>query len=109
MSNRENILFWILICLLGFYTGLLSAGAGVFLVLVYVWLLGYDQLRAYALMLTSAALFWNGVSLLTHMYLKHVIWSVVPLVFLASILGSYLGMSLSVRQGNAFLYRAIIS
>lgn len=104
LYNKDYLFFFFMLCGLGLYNGLLSAGTGVFIVLLYVWFLGYDQLRANALMTSAAAIFWNGSSLVTHFYLNHIIWPIVPTVILSSIFGGYLGISLGIKKGNNFLY-----
>lgn len=105
LGAREVSLFWLILAFLGVYNGLIAAGTGVFVILLYVWLLGYDQLRANALMVTSAAFFWNGTSLLTHLYLGHLELNLTPAVFVASVGGSYLGTSLGIKKGNSFLFK----
>lgn len=88
---------------MAFYSGWISAGAGVFTTFLYLWLLRYDQLHATAMTLSANGIFWNGAGAIAHIYLGHVIWGIAPGLVVGAILGSYAGASLGIKKGNRFL------
>lgn len=92
-----------------FYSGWISAGAGVFTTFIYLYLMRYDQLHATAMTLTANGIFWNGVGAISHIFLGHVVWAIAPGLIIGALVGSYLGASLAVKSGNKFLRMVFLS
>ncbi len=88
---------------MAFYSGWISAGAGVFTTFLYLTLLRYDQLHATAMTLSANGILWNGVGALAHTLMGHVVWSLAPGMIIGAILGSYLGAHVGIKKGNKFL------
>jgi uncharacterized membrane protein YfcA len=103
LTPRLALIGALLLAPAAFYSGWISAGAGVFTTFVYLWLLRYDQVHATAMTLSANGIFWNGVGALAHVFMGHVIWPLAPGLILGALLGSYAGASFGIRRGNRFL------
>lgn len=103
LSKKLLLIGTVLLIPIAFYSGWISAGAGVFTTFLYLWLLRYDQLHATAMTLSANGIFWNGVGAIAHVILGHVIWPLAPGLILGAILGSYYGANLAIKKGNRFL------
>lgn len=88
---------------MAFYSGWMSAGAGIFTTYLYLLYFRYDQLHATAMTLSANGIFWNAVGAIAHIFLGHVVWSLAPGLVGGAILGSYCGASLGIKKGNRFL------
>ncbi len=101
-----NLTIWkciIVMTPIAFYSGWLSAGSGIFLTLMYIIVLKYDQKHATAMTISACGLLWNGVGAVCHLFLGHVRWDLAPALILGALIGSYLGAKFSLKQGNKFL------
>lgn len=103
LSSKAWILATLLLLPMAFYSGWVSAGAGVFTTYLYLLYFRYDQLHATAMTLSANGIFWNAVGAISHLFLGHVVWSLAPGMVGGALLGSYCGASVGVRQGNKFL------
>ncbi len=102
--NTTNVLRCILIMTpIAFYSGWLSAGTGIFLTLMYISVLKYDQKHATAMTISACGLLWNGVGAVCHLFLGHILWDLAPALILGALIGSYLGAKFSLKQGNKVL------
>lgn len=90
---------------LGFLNGALSSGTGLFVTLWLVTWYGFDYKRATAYTMILVGLFWNGTGAATFALLAEVQWAWLPMLLLGSLLGGYLGASLSVKHGNPLIKR----
>ena len=87
---------------MGFYDGFFGPGTGSLLVFLLVRILGFDFLQASAhskvlnVASNTAALAWLG-------WQGHVMWEICVPIALANIAGSWLGTSLALRQGAAYV------
>ena len=87
---------------MGFYDGFFGPGTGSLLVFVMVRWLGFDFLQASAhskvlnVASNTAALAWLG-------WQGHVMWEICVPIAVANIAGSWLGTSLALRQGAAYV------
>lgn len=91
--------------LIGIMNGSLSSGSGLFVTLWSIYWLGLDYKRAVAYTLTWVGLFWNGTGAITLGILADVQWSWLPVLILGSLLGGYIGASLSILKGNKVIKR----
>ena len=103
LSRNAWILASLLLLPMGFYSGWISAGAGIFTTYLYLLYFRYDQLHSTAMTLSANGIFWNAVGALGHVFLGHVVWSLAPGLVGGAILGSYCGASLGIQKGNRFL------
>jgi uncharacterized membrane protein YfcA len=103
LSPRLLLIGSIALAPAAFYSGWISAGAGVFTTFIYLWLLRYDQLHATVMTLSANGIFWNGVGAVAHVAMGHVIWPLAPGLILGALLGSYAGASVGIKRGNRFL------
>lgn len=88
--------------IIGFYDGLIGPGAGSFLIFVYVFLFGYDFLKASAsAKLVNVAT--NLSALLFFIFNGSVVYEIAIPVALANISGAYLGSRLAIKKGSAFV------
>ncbi|MEM7795713.1 MAG: sulfite exporter TauE/SafE family protein [Cyanobacteria bacterium P01_C01_bin.118] len=88
---------------MAFYSGWVSAGAGIFTTYLYLQFFRYDQLHATAMTLSANGIFWNMIGAGSHIFLGHTVWSLAPGLVGGALLGSYCGASLGIQQGNRFL------
>lgn len=103
LTFKKMLLVSALLAPVAFYNGWLSAGSGVFVTLIYVCLLRYDQLHATATMLAANGIVWNMVGAIAHVVMGHVIWTLAPGLILGAIAGSYAGASIGIIKGNFFI------
>lgn len=103
LDKKKLIIGSVLLIPMAFYSGWISAGAGVFTTFLYIWLLKYDQRHANAMTLSANGIFWNGVGGLAHVFMGHVVWALAPGLILGAIAGSYFGASVAIKKGNRFL------
>lgn len=88
---------------MAFYSGWISAGAGIFTTYLYLQFFGYDQLHATAMTLSANGVFWNMIGAGSHLFLGHTVWGLAPGLVAGALLGSYCGASLGIQKGNKFL------
>lgn len=94
---------------MAFYSGWISAGAGIFTTYLYLLYFRYDQLHATAMTLSANGIFWNAVGAAAHIFLGHVVWALAPGLVGGAILGSYCGASLGIQKGNQFLRQIFLA
>jgi uncharacterized protein len=94
---------------MAFYSGWISAGAGIFTTYLYLLYFRYDQLHATAMTLSANGIFWNAVGATAHIFLGHVVWGLAPGLVGGAILGSYCGASLGIQRGNQFLRKVFLA
>ena len=99
-KGQELAIYIILMLLISFYSGWISVASGVFTTMLFIRMLGYDQLHANAMSLCAVGLFWNGVGALMHALLGHMVWGLAPGLIIGAVSGSYLGASLGLKAGN---------
>lgn len=104
--DRRGILLGALVLLLiGFINGALSAGSGLFVTLWLVYWFGFDYKLAVAHTLVAVGLGWNGSGALTMGALADVQWSWIPALVAGSLIGGYLGAHTSVSSANVTIKR----
>lgn len=88
---------------MGFYSGWISAGSGIFLTFFYLKRFRYSQLQATAMMLGANGIVWNGVGAVVHAFSGNVLWPLAPGLILGALLGSYAGAHVGIKKGNVFV------
>ncbi|MFN0083443.1 MAG: sulfite exporter TauE/SafE family protein [Ferruginibacter sp.] len=102
-SPAMHIFYSILISIaIGFYDGFIGPGAGSFLVLAFVALMGYDFLHASAnAKMVNLATNFGSISLFI---LKgKIIWAVAVPMALCNAAGGFIGAKLAISKGNKFI------
>ena len=94
----------VLFCI-GVLNGSLTSGTGLFVTLWLVQWFGLDYKRAVAYTLILVGLFWNGSGALTLGLQGAIRWDWIPVLFVASILGGYVGAHYSILKGNRWIKR----
>lgn len=90
----------------GWLTGLIPSGPGVFSTLLFLLWFGFDYRQAVAYTMLMVALFWNTAGAITAGVAGPVAWSWVPVLVVGGLLGGYLGSHLGLLKGNRFIKRA---
>jgi uncharacterized membrane protein YfcA len=102
-SLRQQIIYSLLISLvIGFYDGFIGPGAGSFLILSFIGLLGFDFLKASA-HAKFVNLATNLGSILFFSISGKIIYSIALPMAACNALGGWLGARLAILRGNAFI------
>ena len=102
-SYRQQMAYAVLISIIiGFYDGFIGPGAGSFLILAFISLLGYDFLHASAqAKLVNLATNLGSIVLFT--IKGKIIWMVALPMALCNSLGGILGARMAIARGNKFI------
>jgi len=102
-SNKTQFIYAILISLIiGFYDGFIGPGAGSFLVLAFISILGYDFLHASAhAKLINLATNLGSISLF--LLKGSIIWQIAIPMALCNAFGGILGAKMALARGNKFI------
>lgn len=102
-SPTTHIIYSLLISLvIGFYDGFIGPGAGSFLVLAFVVLMGYDFLHASA-NAKMVNLATNFGSILLFVLKGKIIWAIAIPMALCNAAGGFTGAKLAINKGNKFI------
>ena len=102
-SPTKHMLYSLLISLvIGFYDGFIGPGAGSFLVLAFVVLMGYDFLHASA-NAKMVNLDTNFGSILLFVLKGKIIWAIAIPMALCNAAGGFTGAKLAINKGNKFI------
>lgn len=102
-SPITHIIYSLLISLvIGFYDGFIGPGAGSFLVLAFVVLMGYDFLHASA-NAKMVNLATNFGSILLFVLKGKIIWAIAIPMALCNAAGGFTGAKLAINKGNKFI------
>jgi uncharacterized membrane protein YfcA len=102
-SEETELFYVVLISLvIGFYDGFIGPGAGSFLILVFITLLGFDFLHAsaHAKMVNLAT---NLGSITLFLIKGKILWVVALPMAVSNVLGSIIGANLAIAKGNKFI------
>ena len=102
-SPTLHIVYSLIISLvIGFYDGFIGPGAGSFLVLAFVVLMGYDFLHASA-NAKMVNLATNFGSILLFVLKGKIIWAIAIPMALCNAAGGFTGAKLAINKGNKFI------
>ena len=87
---------------LGFYDGFIGPGAGSFLILAFITLLGFDFLHASA-NAKMVNLATNTGSIILFMLKGSIIWSIAIPMAISNAIGGIIGAKLAINKGNQFI------
>jgi len=102
-SAKRELLYAVLISLIiGFYDGFIGPGAGSFLILAFVSLLGFDFLHAsaHAKLVNLAT---NLGSITLFLFKGKIIWMVALPMAVSNGIGGAIGANLAIAKGNKFI------
>ncbi len=102
--SPKNILWLSLLIslVIGFYDGFIGPGAGSFLVLAFIAILGFDFLQASA-NAKIVNLSTNLGSIVLFLLKGSILWTVAIPMAISNAVGGMIGASLAVRKGNQFI------
>ena len=102
-SMQKQFTYAILIAVaIGFYDGFIGPGAGSFLVMAFITLLGFDFLHASA-NAKMVNLATNMGSIVFFLIKGSIIWSIAIPMALCNALGGAIGAKLAISKGNQFI------
>lgn len=102
-SSRSIFWFSLLISLvIGFYDGFIGPGAGSFLVLAFIAILGFDFLQASA-NAKIVNLSTNLGSIVLFLLKGSILWTVAIPMAVSNAVGGIIGASVAVKKGNQFI------
>ena len=102
-TEKTKTLFGIGISLIiGFYDGFIGPGAGSFLVLAFVSLMGYDFLHASA-KAKMVNLATNAGSIILFLIKGKIIWAISIPMAICNAFGGIIGAKLAINRGNKFI------
>lgn len=104
-NQRGMVIGGVVLLLIGFLNGALSAGTGLFVTLWLVYWFGLEYKVAVAHTLVAVGLGWNGSGAITMGSVAEVQWSWIPALLLGSVIGGYLGANTSIKAGNITIKR----
>jgi len=102
--SSKNILWLSLLIslVIGFYDGFIGPGAGSFLVLAFIAILGFDFLQASA-NAKIVNLSTNLGSIVLFLLKGSILWTVAIPMAISNAIGGIIGASLAVKKGNQFI------
>jgi len=102
-SNLQQMVYAVIISLtIGFYDGFIGPGTGIFFVMAFVSLLGFDFLQASAnAKMVNLATNVGAISLFV--IKGKIIWSIAIPMAVCNGLGGYLGAKIAIKRGNNFV------
>lgn len=90
----------------GWLTGLVPSGPGVFTTLLFLTWFGFDYRQAVAITMIMVGLLWNSAGAITAGLTGPVAWNWVPALVAGGLIGGYAGAHLGLLRGNRFIKRA---
>ncbi len=90
----------------GWLTGLVPSGPGVFSTLLFLTWFGCDYRQAVAYTMLMVGLMWNAAGAVTAGLTGPVAWPWIPALVIGGLVGGYLGSHLGLLKGNRFIKRA---
>ncbi len=100
--KKQFLYSMIISCVIGFYDGFIGPGAGSFLIMAFISVLGYDFLKAgtHAKLVNLAT---NLGSITLFMIKGTILWSVAIPMAVSNGVGGILGAKLAIYKGNQFI------
>ena len=103
LSTKKELLYTSLFALvIGFYDGFIGPGAGSFLVMFFIGVLGYDFLKASA-HAKFVNLATNSGSILFFAKSGHILYQYAIPMAVCNVIGSFFGARLAILKGNKFI------
>lgn len=102
---QHQLTGFVVLFLIGILNGSLTSGTGLFVTLWLVRWFRLDYKHAVAYTLVLVGLFWNGTGALALGLQGPIRWDWVPVLFIASVLGGYVGAHFAITTGNRWIKR----
>lgn len=102
-SNKKELAYTaVMSVVIGFYDGFIGPGAGSFLIMAFISLLGFDFLHAsaHAKLVNLAT---NLGSITLFLFKGNILWLIALPMAVSNALGSILGANLAIAKGNKFI------
>ena len=99
-NSSKSILGLIIVFLIGFLNGSLSAGTGLIFTVIMISIYGMDYKKAIAYTLIVVGFFYNAIGALTLGMLTYINWEILPVLLLGSLMGGYFGAKISLSKSN---------
>lgn len=103
IKNSQKILGLILIFISALLNGSLSAGTGLVFTMILISCYGMDYRKAIAYTLIIVGLFYNTIGAITLGLLTDINWDILPVLFIGSLLGGYIGAKISLSKSNRII------
>ena len=99
-NSSKSILGLVIVFLIGFLNGSLSAGTGLIFTVIMISIYGMDYKKAIAYTLIVVGFFYNAVGAFTLGMLTYINWEILPVLLLGSVMGGYFGAKISLSKSN---------
>ena len=99
-NGSKSILGLVIVFLIGFLNGSLSAGTGLIFTVIMISIYGMDYKKAIAYTLIVVGFFYNAVGAFTLGMLTYINWEILPVLLLGSVMGGYFGAKISLSKSN---------
>lgn len=107
--QQHSVVKMLLMCMaIGFYDGFIGPGTGSFLVLGFIWVLGFDFLHASA-HAKVVNLVTNFGSICLFLWKGTILWKIALPMAVCNAIGGYLGATIALKKGNSFLRMAFLA
>ena len=99
-SGNYKIFGLTLVFISGVLNGSLSAGTGLLFTIILISIYKMDYKNAIAYTLIVVGFFYNSIGAITLGMLTEINWNILPILFIGSLIGGYVGAKLSLSRSN---------
>ena len=99
-SGNYKIFGLTLVFISGVLNGSLSAGTGLLFTIILISIYKMDYKNAIAYTLIVVGFFYNSIGAITLGMLTEINWNILPVLFIGSLIGGYVGARLSLSKSN---------
>ena len=101
-NNKSNykVFGLTLVFISGVLNGSLSAGTGLLFTIILISIYKMDYKNAIAYTLIVVGFFYNSIGAITLGMLTEINWNILPILFIGSLIGGYVGARLSLSKSN---------
>ena len=99
-SGKYKIFGLTLVFISGVLNGSLSAGTGLLFTIILISIYKMDYKNAIAYTLIVVGFFYNSIGAITLGMLTEINWNILPILFIGSLIGGYVGAKLSLSRSN---------
>ena len=89
-----------LVFISGILNGSLSAGTGLLFTIILISIYKMDYKNAIAYTLIVVGFFYNSIGAITLGMLTEINWNILPVLFIGSFIGGYVGARISLSKSN---------
>jgi len=99
-SGNYKIFSLTLVFISGVLNGSLSAGTGLLFTIILISIYKMDYKNAIAYTLIVVGFFYNSIGAITLGMLTEINWNILPVLFIGSLIGGYVGARMSLSKSN---------